>query len=187
MKVKQETQIAKKEIKAWGTFYHTPILNFDKNGIDVRDINGRPLGVKLSESDICSAAMEGTFSFDSKIYTYSGETNEHVFNCRHKNSGHVKFKLSSSTYGEGSRGNELIPYYSLACDNSVFPFGSILFIKDAVGTVLRNGKAHGGFFRCDDVGGLIKGNHLDFYIGFDKINPFEFVRSKEEYTFTVTY
>ena len=92
---------------------------------------------------------------------------------------------------------------SLACDlgtvsnskpwlDGGYPeFGQIIYIPEADGVLLPDGNTHDGRFRCDDVGGAITGNHIDVFIGrasgsSDALmrNPFKFVASNPEKTFT---
>jgi hypothetical protein len=49
-----------KKLTLWATFYFIPLVNHDSTGIDLLDMSGRKLGVKLSAKDWCSAAVEGT-------------------------------------------------------------------------------------------------------------------------------
>ena len=76
-----------------------------------------------------------------------------------------------------------MPFESIAADQSRFKFGQKIYIPSAVGTELPNGKIHNGIFIVSDVGGLIKGNHIDVFIGSAKVNPFKFVKSSSSQTF----
>ncbi len=42
---------------------------------------------------------------------------------------------------------------------------------------------HDGYFFASDVGGAIKKNHIDVFLGIESINPFDFVKSDEDETF----
>jgi len=171
------------EVELWATYYFMPSFTQDKNGVELRDINNKPLGVKLSISDYCSISMEGTGFIDGKTYNYSGTTRKHKVKCKHRASGYVKFYVTKHPYGVGNKNNPLIPFVSIACDQSRFKFGQKFFIPSAVGTLLPSGKKHDGNFICGDVGGLIKGNHIDVFIGGATKNPFKFVTSSKNKTF----
>lgn len=73
-------------------------------------------------------------------------------------------------WGLGSRRNPLIPLRSLAVDNHVIPYGANLYIPEWDGIDIPNidgigGFIHDGCFRADDVGGAIRGDHVDFFAG----------------------
>jgi len=53
-------------------------------------------------------------------------------------------------------GNEAIPYYTVAVDPDYIPLGTIIYIEDI------------GFFKADDIGGKVKGWHIDIYVGEGK-------------------
>lgn len=178
--IKPDTEGA---IKLWATWYNMPKYKSDKTGIEVRDINGKPLGPKLSKKKWCNLAMEGTGFIDGHTFNYAGTSTKHVVKCDHTPSGRVKFYVTKYKYGVGSRNNPLRPFVSVACDQKIYPFGTRFFIPSARGVLLPDGTVHGGYFVCEDVGGLIKGNHIDVFIGEYSKNPFEFISSNELKTF----
>jgi 3D (Asp-Asp-Asp) domain-containing protein len=45
--------------------------------------------------------------------------------------------------------------------------GSVLFIPAAKGLLLPDGSIHDGIFLADDVGSAVRGNKIDFFVGFD--------------------
>ncbi len=51
--------------------------------------------------------------------------------------------------------------------------------------ILPSGEStlHDGYFFAADVGGAIKDNHIDVFIGVANKNPFPFVKSNESETF----
>jgi hypothetical protein len=51
--------------------------------------------------------------------------------------------------------------------------------------ILPSGESvlHDGYFFAADVGGAIKDNHIDVFIGVAKKNPFPFVKSRASETF----
>ena len=172
-----------KEVILWATWYNSPVFKQDPNGIAVRDMKGNSLGVKLSRKDWCNLAMEGTGFINGKTYNYAGTTWKYKVRCQHSPSGKVKFHVTNFPYGVGNKNNALVPFYSIACDQSKFKFGQEFYIPEAVGTLLPNGVKHDGYFRCDDVGGLIKENHIDVFIGKATKNPFSFISSDKNKTF----
>jgi 3D (Asp-Asp-Asp) domain-containing protein len=85
------------------------------------------------------------------------------------------------------RGNQLVPYRTVAVDPNLIPIGSVLYIPAARGVsiTLPSGErmVHDGYFYAADVGGAIQGNHIDVFIGPSTTNPFDFVRSTQSGTF----
>ncbi|MDA3863078.1 MAG: 3D domain-containing protein [Deltaproteobacteria bacterium] len=77
-------------------------------------------------------------------------------------------------WGAGSRNNALVPFRSIAVDNNMIPYGSVVYMPrwdgfyipliDNIGNFY-----HDGCFRADDVGGWIKGDHFDFFAGTDRM------------------
>ena len=172
-----------RKVSLWATYYHLPSFKSISTGYAVRDMRDKSLGVKLSKKDFCSLAMEGSGFVDGKTYNYAGTTQLRELRCQHGPSSYVKFYVTTHPYGVGNRNNPLIPFYSIACDQSKFKFGQKFYIPSALNTILPNGKKHDGKFRCDDVGGLIKKNHIDVFIGSAKTNPFKFVKSSKSKIF----
>ena len=67
--------------------------------------------------------------------------------------------------GRDSMGCRVVPMRTMATDPRVVPKGSIVFIKETVGLPMPGGGAHDGFWYASDVGGAIKGKHIDLYTG----------------------
>lgn len=73
-------------------------------------------------------------------------------------------------WGQGNRGNALEPLRSWAVDTNVIANGTVLYVEEwdgkaipKIGTI--GGSTHDGCFRADDVGGGIKGKHVDIFAG----------------------
>ncbi len=171
------------EVKLYATWYNMPYFTSVKVGYKVRGMDGKALGPILTRKNWCDLAMEGTGFIDGKTYNYAGTTRKHVIKCAHRASGYVKFNVSKYQYGVGNHNNPLRPFVSVACDQKKFKYGQKFFVPSAKGVELPNGKKHNGYFVCEDVGGLIKGNHIDVFIGKYTKNPFHFVKSTESGTF----
>ncbi|MBU49977.1 MAG: hypothetical protein CL920_14920 [Deltaproteobacteria bacterium] len=67
--------------------------------------------------------------------------------------------------GVGAAGVPLKPMISLAVDRRRLPLGSVLYIPALRKWLRTQGIKHDGCFRADDVGGGIKGAHLDLFVG----------------------
>lgn len=184
----------KKEIKLWATMYYTKILKSVNEGVSIRDKNGRPFPHKLNQGDWCRMAIEGSGIVDNVSYNYAGVSSAYKVRCPHKASGKVKYKLSKYKWGEGNKSNPLRPFHSLATDQRVIPYGAKVFIPEAKGVkyfIDKKEYTHNGIFYADDVGGAIKNNHIDVFVGgvigglkgAMKINPFNFIHSSSSRTF----
>lgn len=76
-------------------------------------------------------------------------------------------ELDAATYpwGQGSRGNALQPYRSIATDAAVIAYGTWLYAPALDGLRLPGGETHDGCLRAADVGGGIEGAHIDWFVG----------------------
>lgn len=174
----------------YATHYHTPIVNSLNSGHELLDATGKVLGPKLSTKDWCDAAMEGSVIVklsDGTMETFNFHSTgsfEQV-NCKsyfdHRPSHFVRFFKVNSRFGLGVSGYHLVPFRSVATDPKFVPTGSVLFIPEAKGVrvTLSDGTnwTHDGYFLAADVGGAIRGNHFDVFIGTSPKNPFSFVTS----------
>lgn len=101
----------------------------------------------INQSDYQSLLMEGTGRLpDGRIVNYAGRSG----------GSHYWSTLPASSNGIGTGGRRLTPFKSVAVDKSVIPIGSKLKIEGLDITVV-----------ADDVGGAIKGNRIDFFVGDD--------------------
>ncbi|MDF1664911.1 MAG: 3D domain-containing protein [Planctomycetota bacterium] len=88
-----------------------------------------------------------------------------LLNVVSKKGGIIRFKEVAAPFGLGCRNNPLVPFRSIAVDKTVIPYGTVLYIPQAVGAKLPDGTVHDGYFLAADVGGGIKGNRLDLFTG----------------------
>jgi 3D (Asp-Asp-Asp) domain-containing protein len=72
---------------------------------------------------------------------------QHLCDCKN-----AKFAVTTGVFG--STGRELVEYFSIAVDPNVIPYGSFVWID-----------AMKRWFRADDTGGAILGQHIDVYVG----------------------
>jgi hypothetical protein len=68
-------------------------------------------------------------------------------------------------WGQGSQGNALVPFVTLATDPAVLPFGTWVHAPILDGLVQPDGQTHNGCLRAGDVGGGIDGMHIDWFMG----------------------
>lgn len=180
----REASLSKKAM-LWGTHYYSHVADVVGSGYPLYDKAGNAISPKISKSDYCLCGIEGTCTIDGQVYDYSGVGAQRVpFTCA-KYSGHkIYWSKGKFKYGKGNKSNPLEPFVSVAADQKIYKFGTWIYIPSAKGLALPSGKVHDGFFRVDDVGGAIKGNHLDFFTGpFYREFKFPFVKSSSGATF----
>lgn len=194
-----------KTLPLWATHYNVPRVQNTPSGIPLLDISGNRLGATLSRRDWCDAAVEGTIQVldDSsvpKTYNFARGSTVQV-DCSSffpslppaviQGTNRSRFKLSKGAYGEGTDGLILVPYRTIAVDRAVIPIGSVIYIPAAKGqqVTLPSGEkvVHDGYFYAADVGGAIKNNHIDVFIGISQQNPFPLIKSSSNGTFTAFF
>jgi 3D (Asp-Asp-Asp) domain-containing protein len=188
------------KIDLWATYYFIPRFKDNPGSNELLDTDGNSLGVSLSDKDWCNAALEGTVNVKNsqgktQTFNFAGIGDTSQVNCRAffpslstvERTNKSRFSMSKGKYGDGVDGLKLVPYRSIAVDRSEFPIGTAIFIPAARGitvTLSDGSKAkHDGYFFAADVGGAIKNNHIDIFLGIASINPFVFVKSDENETF----
>lgn len=78
----------------------------------------------------------------------------------------VSWVVSPTHWGIGAHHSApLYPFFTCAVDPHVFPLGSTLYVPGLVGVQLPTGQTHNGYLWAIDVGGAIKGAHIDFFTG----------------------
>ena len=168
----------------WATNYHLPEIENGNGNFPLRDVDGIELGPRVSLAEWCKSALEGTVRIlydDGRVKTFNYDTSTDLFpnDCSAYypfNLGNSKFKKSRGPFGEGSRNFRLAPYRTLATDPTIIPTGTVLFIPEARGAkiILKNNETiiHVGYFFAGDMGGAIKLNHVDVFIGLHKDSSF---------------
>ena len=89
-------------------------------------------------------------------------------NARWRTQGRVRFGVSRGVNGDGVRGYKLVPYRTIATDPAVVPTGSAVYLPSARGVEVRIDDqvvVHDGWFFAADVGGAIRGAHIDTFTG----------------------
>ncbi len=191
-----------KALNLWSTFYfvHQAQASNDSSAIPLRDSSNTPLGTKLSKKDWCTAALEGTVQVEDptnvfKTYNFAKQGTTAQTNCSFPSLkptvvraiNRSLFAPAKGPYGDGSGGFILVPYRTIAVDKTVIPLGTLIYIPDAKGKeiILPSGSKvkHDGYFLAADVGGAIKGNHIDTFLGITDKNPFAYVKSIATPTF----
>ncbi|MBP9680011.1 MAG: hypothetical protein KBD76_01285 [Bacteriovorax sp.] len=164
-------------IVLWATNYHLPEIINGTGDVPLRDISGVELGPTLTLADWCKSALEGSVRIifnDGNIETYNYHTTSEYFpnDCSAYYAfklGKTKFRKARGPFGDGVGDFRLAPYRTVATDPTLIPTGSVLFIPEARGVLINlpSGQSivHDGYFFAGDVGGAIKLNHIDVFIG----------------------
>ncbi len=196
-----ESQVIKR-LKLWATFYKIHVARAVSDGIPLIDRNNQSLGVSLSGKDWCEAALEGTVAIKSgekvTVYNYADSRGASQCDCQQfypsladnvlRGMSKTRFVKSDAPFGYGVKGWHLTPYRTIAVDNSVIAYGTVVYIPKARGieVTMPNGEKiiHDGYFYAGDRGGAIKDNHIDVFSGFYQRNPFpEFIKNSPDKTF----
>lgn len=78
--------------------------------------------------------------------------------------GESRFRITSSKYGLGITGCNLIPYRTIAVDPHFVKLGSTIYIPQLKGARLPDDTLHDGVFVASDRGHF-RGKHIDVFIG----------------------
>lgn len=77
----------------------------------------------------------------------------------------VELDAMQFPWGQGSQGNALMPFVTIATDTGVLAFGTSVYVPDLDGQPLPGGGTHDGCLLAGDVGGGINGMHIDWFVG----------------------
>jgi 3D (Asp-Asp-Asp) domain-containing protein len=184
------------KLNLWATYYNLPQLDEASGNFPLRDKLGNELGPRLTNKGWCDAAMEGSVlvnykNGDKKTFNYAGTSAEYPTSCKDYfklDLSKTKFREASGPYGDGIDQFILEPYRTIATDNTKIIPGTVLYIPQAKGAIikLKSGRTimHDGYFFAGDKGGAIKGNHVDVFIGTHvSANFFPWVGSNQTKTF----
>lgn len=186
--------------RLWATYYYifsTQAIPANRAGVELLGTGNTPLGIRLTEKDYCLAGIEGTVTVAqtgtggpvvTTLNYLDASAPQPMCDCRRyadvsAKVGHSRFRQARGPFGDGARNYLLVPYRSIAVDRNTFPLGTVLYVPaaDGVSIVLPDNSAavHDGYFFAADVGGNIKGNHIDIFQGNLRNRPFApFIRSK---------
>lgn len=156
--VPQEKNVSCKGKYGGQTFNGTERMN-------LRDMAGVVL------ANVCTrfykfAQMEG-----SAILSNRGE-GEVAINFAGRVAGEIRFHaVDRCVFGEGVKKDLcLLPYHTIAADNTVHKIGDIIYVPKADGLRLPDGSIHEGFFIVRDTGGAFNGigsQRVDLFTGID--------------------
>ena len=180
----------------WATWYWTPTYTSTQGvpllGEDEKPLGGTPQGLHLPPESFCRAAVEGAVRVNGRVYTFAKLGPRKLTDCHPywptmTQAPYVRFTPSDTPYGEGVDDYQLVPYRTLAVDESQIPIGTVLYVPAARGCLvtLPDGRhvRHDGYFFAADDGYGVHGNHLDVFIGISSDCPFPWVISRPYGTF----
>lgn len=82
--------------------------------------------------------------------------------------GVIRYRVTQNPHGDGVGTCPLVAFESVAIDPTVVPLGSTIQIAETVGMVLPDGRRHDGIWKAVDVGGAIKKDRIDLFVGHGK-------------------
>ena len=174
-----EPGLVKKVLTLWATTYGVHEAKDGLQEVALLDIDDCALGPMVSIRDFCLGAMEGTMKVGQQMFNFAGTNPTFHVDCSRffqHDVGYSRFRETNAPFGDGTDGFDLVPNRTVAADPNFIPLKRILFIPEAHGHVLPNGSIHDGYFFVADIGGLIKGNHIDIFNGVEEAG-FRFVSS----------
>ncbi len=163
--------------KMWNTYYYLVYEN-DYTGADdttLYDSNCKAIAdVPYRFSDAVCIEGSGKLA-DGRVINYAK-----TCSCGRKCASYSYIvcysvlDVNKYPWGMGSKGNPLVPLRSWAVDNSIIPFGTVLYAEEWDGVLIPDvdgigNFVHDGCFRADDIGGAIQGMHYDFFAGTPKM------------------
>ncbi|MBI2605970.1 MAG: hypothetical protein HYW49_07805 [Deltaproteobacteria bacterium] len=88
-----------------------------------------------------------------------------VVNFAGKIDGEIRYVETVHPHGRGVGDCALIPFGTVAVDPKTIPLGSLVRIDETAGMRLPDGTLHTGIWRAEDIGGAIKGDRIDLFVG----------------------
>ncbi len=162
-----------------GTYYWTvspePVLNPTDQLVSIRDRAGDIIAFNIPLKIVEQIIMEGSGFLPETGVLPAGIRGKLINVNDSKPLPDARFEIVNKNYapwGLDSRGNSLIPYYSIAADPEILPYGTLVYIKEFDGYKLPTGfttidgeAVHNGKFRVCDIGSLINDYHIDIFVG----------------------
>lgn len=144
-------------IKLRNTHYYVVLESeYSKYPVDnvIRTMKGEILA-RVSQKFRRAVDIEGTGRLiDGRVINFAGRKN-----------GEIRYFLSDSHYGYGVGSCKLVPFHTVAVDPTVVALGSVVYIRETDGMLLPSGEIHDGIWRAEDVGGAIKRDRIDLFVG----------------------
>ncbi len=126
----------------------------DVRTVDVRSKDGAVLA-RVSSRFKSAMDIEGTGKLmDGRILNFSSVVD-----------GEIRYAVSRHEWGRGVGDCPLLPFRTIAVDRNEVPLGSKVLISETRGMQLPDGSVHDGIWRAEDVGGAIKRDRVDLFVG----------------------
>jgi 3D (Asp-Asp-Asp) domain-containing protein len=120
----------------------------------IYDMNDKVL-VMVSPKYKTDLTMEGSGKLiDGRVLNWAG-----------KKDGTHRFRFTKNSWGDGVGTCPLVPFKTIAVDPKKISLGTLVRIKESIGMKLPSGEIHDGYWRADDIGGAIKEDRIDIFIG----------------------
>lgn len=120
----------------------------------VLDMKGNVIA-EVSKEFKDAADIEGTARLiDGRIINFAGVKRKEI-----------RWTVVTAPYGLGVRKCELEPFRVVAIDPKVIPLGSLIRIQETIGMQLPDGELHDGYWYAYDIGGAIKKDRIDLFVG----------------------
>ena len=145
------------EIKLRNTHYYVALerdYTLEPKDVEILDVKGN-LIANVSDHFKRAVDIEGTGRLlDGRIINYAARIGSEI-----------RYTITNAPFGLGVRNCRLVPFRTVAIDPTVVPLGSLIMIRETIGMVLPNGEYHDGLWRAEDVGGAIKKDRIDLFVG----------------------
>lgn len=150
--------------------------------------NDNAAAIDESDPELAAIAPDQVTLFDSTCQPISEVSREFASQLALQGTGKLKdgrvlniwgmcrcdhtpcFKVTAAQWGTGGTGRQLQPFRTVAVDPKLVKLGSLLYVpllegRQMPGRAPWGGFVHDGCVVADDVGGGIKGNQLDLFVG----------------------
>ena len=128
---------------------------------EVKDLSGRVIA-RVNSRFKQLMDIEGSGKLmDGRVLNYAGRVR-----------GEIRYQFTKHNWGLGVGDCGLIPFRSLAVDQDLIPYGSIVRIQETVGMPLPDGSRHDGYWIASDTGGAIRGDRIDLFTGKESWRDF---------------
>ncbi|OFZ71437.1 MAG: hypothetical protein A3K03_09175 [Bdellovibrionales bacterium RIFOXYD1_FULL_44_7] len=139
------------------TYYYSALESeYQELAIDdeILDMQDRVLA-KVSRKFRRAVDIEGTGKLiDGRVINYAGVKNKRI-----------RYRVTENIYGDGVGSCALVPFHTVAVDRTKIALGSVVYIDETYNMLLPDGTRHNGLWKAEDVGGAIKRDRIDLFVG----------------------
>jgi 3D (Asp-Asp-Asp) domain-containing protein len=186
-------------VTLWATWYYLPSYKaVSSSNFPLLGSSQKPIAYVATRKIWCNIAVQGSVVLENvlggveTLNVGAGGTSHSQHDCSDQldepEVNRRVFQKASGQYGDGVEGFTLSPFRTIAVDPSLISIGSVVYIPEARGisVMLPDGESvtHDGYFFAADIGSGVRGNHIDVFMGTARENPFDFVKSTRNGTFS---